>query len=75
MLHEILFNATIPGACMNAVQAAKERDRQSKRHSYDERRSGNLAKKRSWRRATVWAKLVSLFSRPAQGGADQTPAE
>ena len=75
MLHEILFNATIPGACMNAVRAANERDRQSKRHPNDERRSANPAETRASRRATVWAKIVSLFSSPTHGGAGQTPAE
>ena len=75
MLHEILFNATIPGAYMNAMQAAKERDHQNKHLLYDERRSRKPAEKRLPRGATVWAKFVSLFSCLAHGGAGQTPAE
>jgi len=70
MLHEILFNATVPGACMNAVQASKERDRQSKRHHRNDREIKDPDAAMASRRATVWARLFSRFSHTEAGGRD-----
>ena len=75
MLHEILYNATTPGAYTNAVNAAKERERQSRRHANDDRRLDKSVGVHRSVRAALWAKLVSRFSRRAQAGACQTPAE
>lgn len=72
MLREILFNATIPGAYINAVNASNERDR---RHPNDDRMLDKSAGVRKSVWAALWVKLVSRFSRRAQADACQTPAE
>ncbi|MDW4551062.1 hypothetical protein R5H32_17000 [Defluviimonas sp. D31] len=75
MLHEILYNATVPGAFMNALDAAKERDRQNKRYLTNDRRFEKSVAGRASRRATFWARIRSLYIRPAQGDVSQMPAE
>lgn len=72
MLREIPFNATIPGAYINAVNASNERDR---RHPNDDRMLDKSAGVRKSVWAALWVKLVSRFSRRAQADACQTPAE
>lgn len=72
MLREILFNATIRGAYINAVNASNERDR---RHPNDDRMLDKSAGVRKSVWAALWVKLVSRFSRRAQADACQTPAE
>lgn len=75
MLHDILFNATIPGACMNAVNAAQERNRQNERYRHKERASDKSTGLRRSRLAAVWAIFVSRFRHPAQDDPCHTPAE
>ena len=75
MLREILFNATIPGAYINAVNASNERNRRARRHPNDDRMLDKSAGVRKSVWAALWVKLVSRFSRRAQADACQTPAE
>ncbi len=67
MLHEILFNATIPGACINAVDATKERDRACKRHPAGKRVGNKPTKAPLWAGPAIWVKFISQFSRPRTG--------
>ncbi len=61
---EILFNATVPGACINAVYAAEERERQNKQHRHDNLALDKSGSAQTSRLANSWAKLISLFDRP-----------
>ncbi len=61
---EILFNATVPGACINAVYAAEERERQNKQHRHDECEFDKPGIVQTSRLANSRGKLISLFDRP-----------
>ncbi len=75
MLHEILFNATIPGAYVNAMRAAEEQEQRSKRHRRDKLEFDCSDDSPKSRRAAAWARLSSLFHRRARVSAGQAPAE
>lgn len=73
MFDEILRNATVPGAFMNAVTTAEERDLQERR-----RRGGykvvEVRVKRS-RLAIIRERLIAVASRRSHGAEDQMPSK
>ena len=73
MFEEFLRNATVPGAFMNAVTTAQERDLEERR-----RRGGykvvEVPAPRS-RLAVIRERLVAVFSRRSHGVEDQMPSK
>lgn len=75
MLNDILFNATIPGACMNAISAAEESERQSKLNSPKRPRSMKRHEKRALLCSKFWPRLASRIGRWKQSAGRHEPAK
>ena len=75
MIHDILFKATIPGACINAIQTAEESKRQNKRKGHTRHPGDKPRGTQASLRPKFWSELVSRIGRWKQSGLPQGPAE